>query len=374
MERDDRLTRAQREAISHVVGQAIRLRSQAGEALRAAMERNTVSGEDYHAAMERLRSEARVAVAFHPDRVTRGGRSVAAGLLEDGRYRNQFETGVSSGSTSGFAGGRRDEWERSLFGGRYHHAGASWEERPKYGALHLIDHPDGPCPRFGSCYFVLRPEVSSRCTFTPLGSQGDRALEQSGTLGAFEPVLLALARHLESVESPLGCEGLGLAELLSRMREALPFPPADGSPEKMGRALDSFVEAQVHGPVLLELDVEELVADVSFRGTAVEEVLTKLAGTYGLPLRWHPGFCLRAEEFPDEFRGFGTRRVAERVAVKGLVDAAGLGAGENDYRMNPETWPGFGSTSETLTMFRRVWHVLVLHGRASAKWQEVAQG
>lgn len=368
-----RLTGAQREAISYVESQALRLRSQAGAALREAMERNSVSSEDYRAAMERLRSEARVAVSFHPDRVTRGGRSVAAGLLADGRYRNQFETGVSSGSTSGFAGGRRDEWERSLFGGRYHGEGTSWEARPKYGALHLINHPDGPCPRFGSCYFVLRPEVSSRCTFTPLGSQGDRAAQQSGTLGVFEPVLLALAGHLESVASPLGCEGLGLAELISRMGGTLPFLPADGSPEKMGRALDSFVEAQVHGPVELDGDVEELVADVSFRENEAEGALTKLAATYGIPLRWHPGFCLRAEEFPEEFRGFWTRRVAERVAVAGVVDAASLGAGENDYTLNPEAWQGFDSTSETLTMFRRVWHVLVLHGRASAKWQEVEQ-
>jgi len=323
--------------------------------------------------MERLRNEARVAVAFHPNRVTRGGSSVAAGLLADGRYRNQFETGVSSGSTSGFAGGRRDEWERTLFGGRYHGAGSSWEDRPKYGALHLISHPDGPCPRFGSCYFVLRPEVSGRCTFTSLGSHGDRATEQSGTLSVFEPVLLALAGHLESVESPLGCEGLGLADLMARMGESLPFAPADGSGNTMGRALDSFVEAQVHGPVELDRDVEELVADVSFRETEAEEALTKLADTYGIPLRWHPGFCLRAEEFPEEFRGFRARRVAERVAVEGVVDAASLGAGENDCRLNPEAWQGFDSTSETLTMFRRVWHVLVLRGRASRKWQDVAQ-
>lgn len=371
MEHGGRLTQTQRAAISYVEEKASLQRPAAVAALREALEAHSVSDEEYRAAMERLRSDARVAVAFHPDRVTRGGRSVAEGLLEDGHYRNQFETGVSSGSTSGFAGGRRDEWERSLFGARYHRDGSSWAERPKYGALHLIDHPDGPCPRFGSCYLVLRPEVSSRCTFTPLGSQGDRAPEQSGTLSIFEPVMLALSSHLESVANPLGCEGLGLAEMISRMGGTLPFPPAPGSPGTMGRALDSFVEAQIHGPVELASDVEELRADASFRETEVEASLVTLASSHGIPLRWHPGFSLRTDEFPDEFRGFGVRPVAERVATAGVVDAAALGAGENDYRTNPEAWQGFGSMSETLTMFRRVWHVLVLHGRASGKWASV---
>jgi hypothetical protein len=27
-------------------------------------------------------------------------------------------------------------------------------ERPKYGSLELIRHPDGPAPRFGSCYGI----------------------------------------------------------------------------------------------------------------------------------------------------------------------------------------------------------------------------
>ncbi len=356
------LTDAQRNAISHVEGHALAMRPEADAALREALRAYSVSDEVYGSAMARLRREARVALAFHPDRLTRSGRTVAQGLLADGQYRNQFETGVSSGSTSGFAGGRRDEWERSLFGGHYHQDGVSWEERPKYGALQLVDHPDGPCPRFGSCYLVLRSSVSARCTFTPLGSQGSRAAEQSGTLDVFEPVLLALAHHLASVPDALGCEGLDLGELVTRMSAALPFAPPGGSPGRMGRALDSFVEAQVHGPIELGRDAERLVADASFRGTHVAESLEALSSTYGIPLSWHPGFALSARAFPDEFRGFEIRRVAERVAVAGRVDAASLGAGENDFRTNPEAWHGFGSTSEILTKFRRVWHVLVLRG------------
>lgn len=370
MKQLNRLTQSQRAAISHVESQALRMKPAAGVAIREALRRHSVSAGHYESAVARLRSEARVALAFHPDRLTRGGVRVAEGLLEDGLYRNQFETGVSSGSTSGFSGGRRDEWERVLFGGRYHNDGISWEERPKYGALQFANHPDGPCPRFGSCYFVLRPEVSSRCTFTPLGSQGDRAGEHSGTLAVFEPVMAELAFHLESVPRPLGCEGLGLGELVTRMKAALPFAPVGGSPEQMGRSLDSFVEAQVHGPVELARDVETLVVDVSFRGSEVGGLLERLASAYMIPLRWHPGFRLPAANFPEEFRGFETRRVAERVAVEGVVDAASLGAGENAFRVAPGAWQDFGSESEVLTKFRRVWHVLVLSGEPSHSWTE----
>src|SRR3712207_7188489 len=52
--------------------------------------------------------------------LSRSGSTVAEGLLADGVYRTQFETGLSGGSTTAFAGGERDEWERRLFGGAYH--------------------------------------------------------------------------------------------------------------------------------------------------------------------------------------------------------------------------------------------------------------
>lgn len=368
MTRPEKLTQAQQDALTYVESVALRERPAADRALLEALEAAAVSMEAYRSAMARLRSEGRVAVAFHPDRLTKGGRSVAEGLLTDGVYRNQFETGVSAGSTSGFAGGRRDEWERTLFGGRYHRNGGSWAERPKYGALFLVDHPDGPCPRFGSCYFVLKPDVSSRCTFTVLGSQGDRAPEQSGTLETFEPVMLALAHHLEAVPAPLGCEGLDLARLVTRMSAALPITPEGESSTEMGRALDSFVEAQVHGRIDLRRDVEALVVDASFRHTKVAETLLDLASSYDITVRWHPGFVLAAGDFPEEFRGFKTRRVAEQVAVGGVVDAPSLGVAENDFRTDPEAWGELGSAPEVLTAFRRVWHWLVLAGAPSNKW------
>jgi hypothetical protein len=49
------------------------------------------------AAVETLRQHARVVLHFHPDRIGVKPITVAEALLEEGRYRSQFETGLSSG-------------------------------------------------------------------------------------------------------------------------------------------------------------------------------------------------------------------------------------------------------------------------------------
>jgi hypothetical protein len=367
----ERLTRPQRDALAYVERHALRRKAGAEAKLFASLRANAVSQITYQGAMERLLSEARVVLAFHPERVSRSGQSVAEGLLSDGIYKNQFETGLSSGSTSAFAGGRRDQWERRLFGEAYHQSGVDTAERPKYGALLLVGHPDGPCPRFGSCYFVLRPEVSSRCSFTLMGSHEDAASEQTGTLNVLEPVMAALTHHIESFPAPLGFEGLTFQRFVTEVQARLPILP-DGSANQLGRALDSFVEVQVHGSVDLQRDVEALVVDASFLGTPVARTLTKLSSTYDISLRWHPGFTLAPAEFPDVFRDFPVRQIAERVARDGIVNAPNLGAGSNDFVLSPRSWEGLGSLSEIRTSFRRVWHVLVLSGGPSHHWQEVS--
>ena len=103
-------------------------------------------------------------VNFHPDRLLADGRTVAGALADEGVYRSQFVTGISNGGLTAYPGGDRDRWEERLFGGAYHRAGVRPADRPVYGGLNLLGHPDGACPRFGSCHLVLRPEVLGRAT------------------------------------------------------------------------------------------------------------------------------------------------------------------------------------------------------------------
>lgn len=359
------LTEEQRRAIAVVERRALGRRAEARARIDASLRAAGVDEADYRDAVDRLRGEVKVVIAFHPERSSRGGRSVAEGLLADGIYRTQFETGLSGGSTSAFAGGARDEWERRLFDGAYHHPGSNLADRPRYGALFLVAHPDGPAPRFGSCSFVLRPEVSARCTFTILGSQEDRAPERMGTLEVFEPVMADLLQHVEEESAPLGVSGLTVGDLVAALRAGVPCAPRGVSSDRLGRALDSFVEAQVHGPVELARDVEGLVVDSSFRGTATADTLGEIASTYDLSLSWHPGFALAVEEVPETFRDYPTRRLAERISTGAPIDAPAIGAAENDFVLNPEAWSSFGSPSEIRTCFRRLWHALVLLGSPS---------
>ena len=105
-----------------------------------------------------------VTLNFHPDRVAAGGTSVASGLAEQGRYRSQWVTWISNGGRSALAGGARNHWERTLFGGAYEGCDPARVDHPVYGAADLLSDPFGGSPRFGSCHLVLGSEVAARTT------------------------------------------------------------------------------------------------------------------------------------------------------------------------------------------------------------------
>jgi hypothetical protein len=191
------LTPAQRAALSHIESLVRRQEPISRRRVNDALERARCPPDAYDEAMDWVCVHARVVLHFHPDRLGKKLMTVAEALLSEGIYRSQFETGLSSGSPSAFPGGPRDAWERTLFGGAYHEAGVTNAERPKYGALELIRYPDGPIPRFGSCYFVLRQEVAERTSFTFAGSEDPRATDRLGTLGRMDNVMAELFAEIE---------------------------------------------------------------------------------------------------------------------------------------------------------------------------------
>ncbi|MEQ1759278.1 MAG: DUF3626 domain-containing protein [Vicinamibacterales bacterium] len=325
-------------------------------------------------AADSIRDHARVVVHFHPDRIGSESIPVAQALLADGQYRSQFETGLSSGSPTAFPGGERDAWEKVLFGGAYHDDDCSPGERPKYGALELIRFPDGPSPRFGSCYLVLRPEVSQRASFTFAGSEQPDATDRLGTIGAMDGVMAPLLEEIargEGARVPwppflaptLGVAGLTIAGFLARLRDDLPLPRPNPATEPPGRVLDSCIEAQVHGPIDMATDVETVVADPAFKRTATGEALEGLSAKYAIPLAWHRGFRMAVNDVPAEFRGPAIPELARRIAGRGgMVEAAVIGAAEASFRARPEAWGALGSQDQLLQHFRQLWHVVVRYG------------
>jgi hypothetical protein len=371
-----RLSAAHREALTHVLG-LVRHREPVSSAYIAEVLHHAGSEiTAYGAAMECVRVHARVVIHFHPDRFGAKPIPVAEALLREGVYRNQFETGLSTGDLSAFPGGARDSWERSLFGGAYHASGVSDSARPKYGALELVRHADGPIPRFGSCYFVMRPTVSSRTSFTFAGSEDPRATERLGMIGQMANVMAALFEEIEAggMAAPpwppfraptLGLSNLTVASLLDVLRN-LASPRKDPAGLPAGRVLDTQIEAQVHGPVDLQEDIESLVADPAFAPTTTGATLRELASRYGFPLRWHCGFQLAVGEVPDDFRGPAMPRLAERIAGENrMIDAAVIGTAEASLHHHPEAWRDWGSREEVLQHLKQLWHVLVHYG---ARW------
>jgi len=192
-----RLSQAQGAALEHVEDRVRRAEVAARKRVTDLLQRVGCGSETYAAAMECVRLHARVVIHFHPDRLSNKRITVAEALLAEGTYRNQFETGLSTGSLSAFPGGARDTWEEVLFGGAYHREALTGPQRPKYGALELVRYPDGPIPRFGSCYFVLRPSVATRTSFTFMGCEDPQAIERLGLIDRMDCVLDALLSEIE---------------------------------------------------------------------------------------------------------------------------------------------------------------------------------
>ena len=355
-------SRAEDRALAHIADR-VALRSDAANAtLARVLARHGQPARLGRTLVATLAEHTRVTLNFHPDRLRPDGVTVAEGLLRDGFYRSQFDTGVTNGSPTAIAGGERDRWEERLFGGAYHasDARARAHERPKYGAFNVMSHPDGGSPRFGSCYFELAPAMLARCTFT--WGDSHEGPEHVGTIARFEAVLAAWLETVDTTGAALGAVGLDVSALVERlsMSESLRRAPMPGP---HGRALDEYIEAQAHGSIDLARDVEALVVDPAFDDTQTGEHLAALSSHYGITLRRHAGFVLRPAEVPSDFRGPRMAPLAERISGGAEFDAATLGRAAQSLIHEPAKWHDWGSAAETWQHIKQLWHVLVRFGR-----------
>lgn len=249
----------------------------------------------------------RITLHFHPDWPYQDG-SVIDALARDGRYRSQFETGISNGGLTAYPGGDRWRWESRIFEGRYDAADPA--TRPVYGALDRRDDPYGGAPRFGSAYLVMAARTLDRTTFCYPDS-------------VFEPA------HVGGPE---------------RMHELAALAEADDARGAHADRLDDYVEAHVHGGVDLAADVEAIVLDPCFRETAVGEAARQLP----CELRWHAGFRVDTAGLPVDYRGRAP-----------LVLARSLG----DVLTPAVVGDAARSGRHDLQTVKRVWHLLARFGR-----------
>lgn len=224
----------------------------------------------------------------------------ARAWAEDGVYRSQFETGTSNGGLSAYPGGDRWQWESRIFGQAYDTAPAS--ERPRYGALNLSHAAAGAAPRFGSAHLRLASGVLARTTFC----------------------------HPDSVYGP---SHFGVVDHFALV-ECLAAVTVRGDP------LDHYIEAHVHGGVLIQRDVEAIVLDPSFRHTVVEA----LAEALPCRVEWHAGFRAEAELLrrQHEYRGPAVAELAATLAGAHLLTPARIDeavrVGQYDRQMLKQVW------------------------------------
>lgn len=311
-----------------------------------------------------LLAHAEPTLNFHPDRPLASGELVVERLLHEGVYRSQFETGISNGGLTAYPGGERDQWEARLFGHAYQHFSKDAAERPKYGGLNLLQHADGAAPRFGSCYFTLHPRVLPRCSFT----WGDSNQAQHvATHDHFSPVLAGLLSTLESEQGALGLSPFDVRQLAALWSTRFARASLPLAERALGRALDSYVELQVHGAVNLADDVVALTIDPAFGEGELGRLLTELCRKYGIALRVHPGFVLTPEQVPEDFRGplmIPLSRYVTAAFTDGrpCFDASALGRAAVALRRARDDFAFLGSFDQALQCIKQLWHVLVRFG------------
>lgn len=284
-----RLSRSNQDALTHVRAATQRRGDQdVGRIARCLSKLD--ADVDAASLIRAVHHSASVTVNFHPDRLLDDGRTVALALRDEETYRSQFETSISNGGLTAFPGGARDLWEQRLFGGAYQHAGASDQERPKYGGLNVMTYVNGACPRFGSCHLRLTADSIDHSTFSYGDSAGDP--EAVATIDAFEPVL-ALLEDVADSGMALGTTGTELRWFVERVLGAA---PAGG----LTRSIDHYIEAQIHTVLSLRNHVAAVVIDHSFDGTSAGDTLQEAATTHGFAVEWTPSLSLTADELPED--------------------------------------------------------------------------
>jgi hypothetical protein len=259
-----RLTPTQRSVLEWAKANAEVRSNEARPALLARARRHGYGEAEVERVLEFIRDEAPAQIHFPPTKRLPSGATVLDSLLATGEFYNQYQSGVSGGTLDPRRHGRRDEYERKTFGGRYHD-GVKFNpaERPRYAVLNAEALKVAGASQYGWAVLELKQAVKARMTLTPTDS-GNHTPAQLGTPDH--------ARHV------LAHPSLRDDRFLAIFRHVL---------EGQNAQVEKYLEGQVHGSVLLGLDAGRLLEPVSFSDSA--QSVVPLAKRYRIPLRWTDG-------------------------------------------------------------------------------------
>ncbi len=318
---------------------------------------SNISIDEISLLKENIQNTARIAIHFHPYRLRKDAKTVIESMIESGQYKNQFETKISNGSLTAFKGGQRDIWENLLFGQIYEKNEVQNSLRPKYGSLSLMGHANGPSPRFGSCYFLLKPAISRYATFTYLDSYKNP--KEKGTLKYFDEILASILSESFERDYAIGEKNIRPNGLVEKINRNLNQDHGFISMKPMSKNLDHYIEAQIHTEIHLSNDIDYLIADSAYRNTAYEDLFSNLCELNKIKLIWNKGNELKVTDVPDNFRGADIPKVANEIALNGKINAYILGLAEKRYKNEIEEEKVIQYKNQQL---KYLWHTLVKYG------------
>lgn len=302
-----------------------------------------------------------ITINFHPDRFSANGKLIIENLIDSGVYEGQFRTGTSNGGLTAFPGGERFLWEQRLFAGIYP---VNTQDRPKYGALNLLNYLDGASPRFGACYFVLKPSVISRCTF----SYGDSSLAPVGlcTSEHFSGIAFNLLRDLIEKRRLLDWENCDPQRTIPLLMKTPP-PSVRGN-------LDFYIETHIHGELSLQEDISTFFLDESYRDTDMERYARCLSQRYEIGIDWIPKREIRIDQIEDTFRGPHIPLLAEKVdsllgGHRGVITPFLIGLASHSSTKNPSLWKDLGDPPQIFQSFKQLWHTTAYFGAEKPFWK-----
>jgi hypothetical protein len=203
----------------------------------------------------------------------------------DAHVKNLFQTGEGGGSNNL---DNRKQWESRLFGSAYDAVGVVARERPKYGNLGLLTHTEGDqhANQYGRSYMILnRVAVQDRLT---VSAEDSCRPTSDGTLEHCAHVLLDLLNRRKR-DSRSWMVDETAAGALARQRSLMEVldhlanrPGADPFPAVDLELMPNYMEVQIHGDVMLAVDVEEIIVHEGEARTAgVAVALKNIRRTFG---------------------------------------------------------------------------------------------
>jgi hypothetical protein len=166
-------------------------------------------------------------------------------MIQDTNYRNQFETGTSSGYLNYE---KRTYWENQMFNNIYDKAPAF--DRVKYGSLNLnpLELGDTTGSAYGSSYFILKDDIKSRTTLC-VGDSGSNIDSQiKSIVYNFNSVGIMFKsehRYADLIDYTTLChQKFNINSNHSRYR--------------------TYIEAHIHGPVTFKSDIDSVVINIKY--------------------------------------------------------------------------------------------------------------